>query len=67
VSRRRQVVEVAGEPIQLERGEAIVTEHCYKHTPAVMHTLLAMSGWCPRQVFTAAATPFRLWLCEPLL
>jgi L-histidine Nalpha-methyltransferase len=33
VSRRRQVVQVAGEAIALDRGEAIVTEHCYKHRP----------------------------------
>jgi hypothetical protein len=25
-----------------------------------------LTGLRPRQVFTAAATPFRLWLCEPL-
>src|SRR5262245_11527378 len=33
VSRRRQIVEVRGEPIQLERGEPIITEYCYKHPP----------------------------------
>jgi dimethylhistidine N-methyltransferase len=66
VSKRRQVVQVAGERIAFAPGEAIVTEHCYKHTPAAMHTLLAMAGWRPRQVFTASTTPFRLWLCEPL-
>jgi dimethylhistidine N-methyltransferase len=66
VSTRRQAVRVAGELIKLADGEPIVTEHCYKHTPAAMHALLALAGWRPRQVFTAAATPFRLWLCEPL-
>lgn len=66
VSKRRQVVRVAGEPVQLAAGEPIVTEHCYKHTPAAMHALLTMAGWRPRQVFTAQATPFRLWLCEPI-
>jgi dimethylhistidine N-methyltransferase len=66
VSKRRQVVRVAGELFKLAHGEPIVTEHCYKHTPAAMHALLALSGWRPRQVFTAQATPFRLWLCEPL-
>jgi len=66
VSQRRQVVRIAGEPISFAAGEAIVTEHCYKHTPAAMHALLAMSGWRPRQVFTAATMPFRLWLCEAL-
>jgi dimethylhistidine N-methyltransferase len=66
VSQRRQVVQVGGEPIAFAAGEPIVTEHCYKHTPAAMHALLATAGWRPRQVFTAATTPFRLWLCEPL-
>ena len=67
VSKRRQIVRIAGETIAFAAGEAIVTEHCYKHTPAAMHALLAMSGWCPRQVFTAPGKPFRLWLCEPLM
>jgi dimethylhistidine N-methyltransferase len=66
VSRKRQVVRIAGEAIHFAAGEPIVTEHCYKHTPAAMHALLAAAGWRPRQVFTAAVTPFRLWLCEPL-
>ena len=66
VSTRRQTVRVGGELFKLADGESIVTEHCYKHTPAAMHALLAIAGWRPRQVFTAATTPFRLWLCEPL-
>jgi L-histidine N-alpha-methyltransferase len=66
VSKRRQVVRVAGEPFTFVAGESIVTEHCYKHTPAAMHALLASAGWRPRQVFTASPMPFRLWLCEPL-
>ena len=66
VSKRRQTVSVSGQPILFTAGESIVTEHCYKHTPAAMHALLALSGWRPRQVFTGAATAFRIWLCEPL-
>jgi L-histidine Nalpha-methyltransferase len=66
VSKRRQIVSVSGQRIVFTAGESIVTEHCYKHTPAAMHALLALSGWRPRQVFTAAATPFRIWLCEPV-
>jgi dimethylhistidine N-methyltransferase len=66
VSKRRQVVHVAGQAFGFVAGEPIVTEHCYKHTPAAMHALLTAAGWRPRQVFTAEATPFRLWLCEPL-
>ena len=66
VSRRRQTATVSGQCFQFAAGEPIVTEHCYKHTPAAMHALLTMSGWRPRQVFTATAVPFRLWLCEPI-
>jgi L-histidine N-alpha-methyltransferase len=66
VSNRRQVVRVAGSTIALSIDEPIVTEHCYKHTPAAMHGLLTTAGWRPRQVFTSAVTPFRLWLCEPI-
>ena len=65
VSTRRQVVRVGGASVTFVADEPIVTEHCYKHTPAAMHALLARAGWRPRQVFTASATPFRLWLCEP--
>jgi len=64
VSRRRQTVEVAGEPIQLERGEAIVTEHCYKHPPAVVAALLAAAGWRVGQVFADPHGRMRLWLAE---
>ncbi|HET9626371.1 MAG TPA: L-histidine N(alpha)-methyltransferase [Kofleriaceae bacterium] len=62
VSRRKQVVEVAGEPIAFERGEAIVTEHCYKHPPAVLARLLADAGWAVRDVFADPHGRMRLWL-----
>jgi dimethylhistidine N-methyltransferase len=64
VSRRRQVVEIAGEPIQFERGEPIVTEHCYKHSPEVLAALLEDSGWRVRQVFADPRGRMRLWLGE---
>jgi len=64
VSRRRQVVQVAGEPIRLERGEPIVTEHCYKHAPEVLAALLDESGWRVRQVFADPRGRMRLWLGE---
>ncbi|HEX2690115.1 MAG TPA: L-histidine N(alpha)-methyltransferase [Kofleriaceae bacterium] len=62
VSRRRQVVQVAGQPVQLERGEPIVTEHCYKHAPEVLTALLDDSGWRVRQVFADPRGCMRLWL-----
>lgn len=62
VSRRRQVVEVAGEPIAFERGEAIVTEHCYKHRPEAIAQLLAHAGWQVHQSFADPRGRMRLWL-----
>ncbi|HEY4239513.1 MAG TPA: L-histidine N(alpha)-methyltransferase [Kofleriaceae bacterium] len=64
VSRGRQLVRVGRESIAFRPGEAIITEHCYKHTPAALQSILAASGWKLRQVFTAREFPFRLWLCE---
>ncbi len=64
VSRCRQSVHVAGELFHFARGESIVTEHCYKHSPAAMAELLAAAGWSVRQTFTGAPQPMRLWLCE---
>ncbi len=64
VSRRRQVVEVAGEVIALDRGEAIVTEHCYKHAPDALAALLTAAGWRVSQVFADPDGRMRLWLGE---
>ena len=64
VSRRRQVVEVAGEPIRFERGEAIVTEHCYKHPPEALAALLASAGWRASRTFADPEGRMRLWLAE---
>jgi dimethylhistidine N-methyltransferase len=64
VSRRRQTVDLGGESIEFERGESIVTEHCYKHPPGVLAALLEDSGWRVRQVFTDPAGRMRLWLGE---
>jgi len=64
VSRRRQVVQVAGEAIAFERGEAIVTEHCYKHAPEVLGGLLAGAGWRVREMFVDPNGRMRLWLAE---
>ncbi len=64
VSKARQIVRFGGSTITFSAGEPLVTEHCYKHTPAAMQTLLATAGWRTRQVFTASEVPYRLWLCE---
>jgi L-histidine Nalpha-methyltransferase len=62
VSVRRQTVLVGGEPIQLERGEPIVTEHCYKHPRPVLAAMLDSAGW---RVLRTDADPharMHLWL-----
>ena len=64
VSRKAQTVRVGGQLVHFARGEAIVTEHCYKHPPAVLESLLARAGWRVRDVYTGSPQPMRLWLCE---
>ena len=66
VSKRRQLVRIGNEDVTIAADEPIVTEHCYKHTPAAMHMLLGTAGWRIRQLFTSSQRPYRLWLCEPL-
>lgn len=62
ISRWRQTVRVHGVPIQLARGESIVTEHCYKHSPAAVTTLLADSGWRLEAVMHDDLARMHLWL-----
>ena len=66
VSRGRQIVRVAGRVITFAPDESIITEHCYKHTPEAMQSILGAAGWRPVRVFTASRQPYRLWLCEPM-
>jgi L-histidine N-alpha-methyltransferase len=64
VSRRRQVVEVAGETIQFERGEPIVTEHCYKHAPETFARMLDTAGWRVQRTYADPHGRMRLWLAS---
>ena len=64
VSRRKQTVVVAGERFDLDRGEHIVTEHCYKHPPALLEAILRDSGWHTTQQFVDSARRMRLWLAS---
>jgi dimethylhistidine N-methyltransferase len=66
VARSYQTVRVDGTHVVIAPGEAITTEHAYKHTPEATQALLGAGGWRPRQVFTSSRVPYRLWLCEPL-
>ncbi|HLL22336.1 MAG TPA: L-histidine N(alpha)-methyltransferase [Kofleriaceae bacterium] len=67
VSTCRQIVRVDNQTVAFTAGESIVTEHCYKHSPMAMQAILGGAGWRPRQVFTSAQHPYRLWLCEPIV
>ncbi len=64
VSRRDQTVRVGAWKISFAADEAIVTEHCYKHTPAALGALLAGAGWQVRDVFADPHGRMRLWLAE---
>ena len=64
VARRAQVVHVAGETFRFAAGEAIVTEHCYKHAPAALEQLLAGAGWRVRDSFVDPDGRMRLWIAE---
>jgi dimethylhistidine N-methyltransferase len=65
VAQTEQTVYVGGERFTFAAGEALVTEHCYKHSLEAMRGILGAAGWTPTQVFTAQEQPMRLWLCEP--
>ena len=62
VSRCRQVVEVSGRRFRIDRGEHIITEHCYKHSPSVLARILQDSGWTVRGTFVDTEQRMRLWL-----
>ncbi len=64
VSKRKQTVTVAGERISFERGEPIVTEHCYKHTPAALEAMLRSAGWTVTETFVDGDARMRLWLAR---
>jgi len=52
ISRARQTVYVAGQPIRFEAGESIHTENSYKHAIAAFQALATEAGWHPAQVWT---------------
>jgi dimethylhistidine N-methyltransferase len=45
VSQRDQTVVLAGETLEFEAGEAIVTEHCHKYTVVGFANQAARAGW----------------------
>jgi hypothetical protein len=48
--------------IRLQRGEPIITEHCYKHPRATMAAMLAETGWRVRRVDADPGGRMHLWL-----
>jgi L-histidine Nalpha-methyltransferase len=62
VSLRRQTVQVAGAPIHFDRGEPIVTEHCYKHPRPAVAALLAAAGWSVLRTNADPHARMHLWL-----
>ena len=64
VSRCAQEVRVAGEAFRFARGEAIVTEHCYKHRPEVLAAMLAHAGWRIGEIAVDAEGRIRIWLAD---
>ena len=62
VSKRPQTVTVGGHRFNFTRGEHIVTEHCYKHAPATLETILHESGWHVVETFVDPDQRMRLWL-----
>ncbi len=58
ISRRRQVVKVAGERVEFAEGEAIRTECSYKYTVRGFQALAAEAGLRAQQVWTDAGRQF---------
>jgi dimethylhistidine N-methyltransferase len=64
VSQREQTVALQGVQVVFGRGEPVVTEHCYKHTPAALEGLLREGGWTVDETFVDPAQRMRLWLAR---
>ncbi len=66
-SRGRQSVHLAGETIDFEAGEPIVTEHCHKYTPESFAALAARAGWRARASWSDEHRFFSVLYLEPRL
>jgi dimethylhistidine N-methyltransferase len=65
VSRVRQTVRLAGETVEFDAGEAIVTEHCHKYTLPAFSALAARAGWQAQQAWTDDRRRFGVLYLEP--
>jgi dimethylhistidine N-methyltransferase len=64
VSLREQTVWIAGTRVRFARGEPIVTEHCYKHSPRALESMLANAGWRARRTYADDHARMHLWVAE---
>jgi len=64
VSTRRQRVTLAGESIELDEGERIVTEHCHKYTLAAIREQARHAGWAARRHWLDSNQYFSLTYLE---
>ena len=64
VSLRPQTLLVGGRPIHLDRGEPIVTEHCYKHPRPILAAMLAAAGWHVLRTDADPLARMHLWLAS---
>jgi L-histidine Nalpha-methyltransferase len=64
VSRYRQTVRIAQQTLQLEAGEIIVTEHCYKYEPEAFGLLVAQAGFAVERVWLDAQRRFSVHLLQ---
>ncbi len=64
VSKQKQVVHVGAETIKFERGEPIVTEHCYKHSPAMLAAIMRDAGWELEETYVDAQQRMRMYLAR---
>lgn len=65
VSRKRQAVTVLGNRVDLERGEPIVTEHCYKYSLPELERMAAHAGFDVVNVWTDPERKFAVQLWRP--
>lgn len=63
VSLRAQTALVSGVEISFDRGEPIVTEHCYKHPRPALSALLSSAGWRVLLTHPDPLARMHLWLC----
>jgi len=64
VSKRKQTVRLGDALIDFERGEPIVTEHCYKHSASSIAAMLEDAGWQLARVEHDSAARMHLWLAR---